>query len=42
MRRPFEERLDGREPEAASAYDQEMDAVAESAIPDVLAWHCAC
>jgi hypothetical protein len=31
MRRLFEERPDGREPEAASPCHQEMDAVAESA-----------
>ena len=36
MRRLFEERLEGRQPEAAQPYDQEVDAVAEGGIPDVL------
>ena len=37
MRGLCEARLDGRERDAARPYDHEMDAVAESAVPDVLA-----
>jgi double-stranded uracil-DNA glycosylase len=37
VRPPHRGLLGGREREAAQPYDQEMDAVAESAVPDVLA-----